>query len=711
MRHANDEPTNTDHLQLIIRQKWTILQAILVVMAVAAVFLFRATPVYRASATLLAKTDTPQMSAREEMPLVSQALRLDGGRPVETQRRLVKSRPVVSKALRKLGDTTPVDKVMKRVTVSTFKDMDVIEVAVEDTDSKAAAKLANEIAGSYISLSQFAARESASTAKDFVRSQLDNVRDDLAAAENRLRAFKRSNHITNLPTEVKSDIEAMANLRASAEDVEADITPTKARVEELSRMLTSQSERQIGSMVTERNPLVDKIAGEVADLEARQAGLLAEVTEENPAAKNLYARIAAARQKLQTEANRVLKTEDSQINPVHQSLFESLCMAKAESLVVEKKAQNLRKLLEVRDRELNSLPDDELQLARLERDVMTSERLFASLTQKYEEFRLAEAMRLASARLVEPAVAPMQPVKPRKMLTLSFALMMGVILGLALASLKDHFDDSISSEHEISRTAGIVTLATVPEVGKDVPSLAMSWSSQSLAAEAYRVLRANLRFSMVDSDIRTLLVTSSLPGEGKSTVSLNLAAAVAAEGRKVVLVEADLRRPTLEDKALIKSNMGLTEILVEQRDVDEALIPSNVKGLSLITSGQIPPNPSELLASNRMKQLLSELSKRFDLVVIDSPPLCPLADAAILSSIADATVLITSIGVSRRGALEHALALLENSRARVIGTVINRVSRGSGRYRRGYYYNYGYYGHNGRNHKDHDDHPSAKAAA
>jgi len=668
------------------------LQAVLIVTAAAAVFVWRATPVYRASATLLAKTDDPQMSPREELPLVAQALRLDGGRSVETQKRLVKSWPVVSQALRKMGDKTPVEEVMKRVKVSTFKDMDIIEVAVEDTDPARSARLANEIASSYITHSQLAARESAYTAKEFVKGQLGKVQKELAAAEERLRAFKRSHAIASLPDETKAKIDAFATLKASAEQSEAEVGPARARVQRLEALVGGQPERQLASQVVERNPVIDKLAENVADLEAQQAGVLAEYTEEHAAAKSIAARLAVARQKLEAEAVRVPKTEESALNPVRQKLLESLCLAKADSLVAEKKAANLKALVANQERELAVLPDDQLALARLERDVTTAERLYASLTQKYEEFRLAEAMRLATARLVEPAVRPIHPVKPRKLLTLSFALMMGLLVGIALASLKDRVDDSIASADEIADLSGLSVLGRVPDLGKDAPAIVADASRHSAAAEAYRILRTNLRFSAVDSDVRTVLVTSALAREGKTTVALNLAAALAAEGKKVVLVEGDMRRPTLASRTLTKPQVGLSELLVDHRPVEDALTASAIEGLEIITSGRVPPNPSELLASNSMRQLLATLRERCDMVIIDSPPLCPLADAAILSSFADATLLITAIGVTRRGALDHSLSLLANAKARIIGTVINRVRRSAGGYRRYYYYDYHYYG-------------------
>ena len=711
MKPTVAEPTSTDHLQLIARQKWTILQAVVVVLAVAGVFLLRATPVYRASATLLAKTDEPQISPREELPMVAQALRLDGGRSAETQKRLVKSWPVVSRALRRMGDETPVEEAMKRVKVATFKDMDVVEVSAEDINPDRAARFANEIAKSYISLSQLAARESACTAKDFVKGQLTKTRIELAAAEERLRAFKRSHQIASLPEETKADIEALSNLGATQDQAEAAVGPALARVERLQRLVDAQPERQVGSVTMDRNPLIERLAGDVADLETQQAGLLVEATEDNPAAKALAARVAEARRGLEAEATRVLRSEETLLNPVRQSVLESLCEAKAESLVAQKKASNLGRILHARERGLTKLPDEMLALVRLERDATTAERLFASLTQKYEEFRLAEAMRLAPARLVEPAVRPAYPVRPRKLLTLSFALMMGILLGLALASLRDRLDDSIRSAEQIIDITSLPVLGTVPHLGKDAAA-AVDPSGRSAASEAYRILRTNLRFSTVDSDIRTLLITSAIPGEGKTTVALNLAAAVASEGRKVVLVEADLRRASLRDRALINPKAGLTEVLVGGAPLADALTQSHVEGLELIVCGRIPPNPCELLASNKMRQLLDDLSQRYDLVVLDSPPLCPLADAALLANITDAALLITSIGITRRGALEQCLSLLANAKARVIGTVINRAPRSGGGYRRGYYY-YAYYdsGGDGQRRRRRDASSRAETAA
>ncbi|MDP4091027.1 MAG: CpsD/CapB family tyrosine-protein kinase [Bacillota bacterium] len=211
---------------------------------------------------------------------------------------------------------------------------------------------------------------------------------------------------------------------------------------------------------------------------------------------------------------------------------------------------------------------------------------------------------------------------------------------------------------------------------------------KSRAAEAFRTLRTNIQFSSLDDTVKSIVVTSSGPSEGKSTVLINLAITIAQSGKRIVLVDCDLRKPTVHKKLGIPNSEGLTNLLIQDRKLDDIVQPTNVPNLFVITSGPTPPNPAELLGTKRMKQFFNELKQIFDMVLIDAPPVIAVTDAQIISTIADGTLLVTSYGSTEKFALVKAKELLDKVGAKILGVVLNKVSVKSGSYYGKYYNTY-----------------------
>ncbi|WP_122263012.1 polysaccharide biosynthesis tyrosine autokinase [Ornithinimicrobium cerasi] len=277
------------------------------------------------------------------------------------------------------------------------------------------------------------------------------------------------------------------------------------------------------------------------------------------------------------------------------------------------------------------------------------------------------------ATVVRPATAPLGPVSPDPLRNIALATVLGLLLGLGLGILRDLLDTRVRGEGDLARVTEEPVLGAIAH-DNDATShpLVMDIDPHSQRAEAFRTLRTNLQFAGPDTASSVIVVTSSIPGEGKSTTTANLALTLAASEHSVCLVEGDLRRPRLLEYLGLENAAGLTDVLIDRADLEDVLQP-HARNLRVLGSGMIPPNPSELLGSHSMRHLVGQLRENFDYVIIDSPPLIPVTDAAVLSSVADGVLVVVGAGMVKRDQLERVLGSLNKVGANVLGMVLNRL--------------------------------------
>jgi capsular exopolysaccharide synthesis family protein len=293
---------------------------------------------------------------------------------------------------------------------------------------------------------------------------------------------------------------------------------------------------------------------------------------------------------------------------------------------------------------------------------------------------------------IQEPTLPDSPVSPQPVRNLAIALVLGLVLGASIALARELLDNTVKTQEDVRRLAGVSTLGVIgfdPNAGKR--PLIVHEDPRSPRAEAVRQLRTNLQFVGVDGDLKSLTVTSSLPKEGKSTLACNLAIALAQAGVRTCLVEGDLRRPRVADYLGVEGAVGLTNVLIGSATLDDVLQPWGGLSLTVLPSGPIPPNPAELLASQHMAEILDELRGRFDMVVIDAPPLLPVTDGAVLARMTDGALMVVRCRSTKHDQLRQAAAALEAVEASVVGAVVNMVPRrGGDAYGYGYGYGYGY---------------------
>lgn len=329
------------------------------------------------------------------------------------------------------------------------------------------------------------------------------------------------------------------------------------------------------------------------------------------------------------------------------------------------------------------------QLALLTTTQSLYQQLYQSVLSNLETVRLAGMENTPSVVPIETAAVPEKPIRPRKLMNTALAGMVGLMLTTGVVVINEYLDNSVKTSDDIERLLGLTAIGYIAEMHTnkaDAQDVYVLEQPRSPVSEAFRSLRTNIEFSAIDKPIKTILVTSPETQTGKTTIAANLAVIFAQKGRRVLLMDADLRRPHVHRVMKLQNRVGLTDLLLENQSMQDVIhqIDGN-ESLTVVTSGSLPPNPAELLGSARMERILGELGENMDVVVIDSPPSI-VADAQVLAAKVDAVLLVVQSGKTQKDATKATIEILKRANARIIGVVINRISRDRGDYYSRYHY-------------------------
>lgn len=290
-------------------------------------------------------------------------------------------------------------------------------------------------------------------------------------------------------------------------------------------------------------------------------------------------------------------------------------------------------------------------------------------------------MKVENVQIIDRARIPQDPVSPRKFLNMAIGAVLGFMVGVFLTFLLEYLDNTFKTPDDIKNNLDLPVLGSIPEIKSRGRETIVSKNPKSPISEAFRTMRTNIQFTSIDKELKSLAITSSVQEEGKSTIVSNLAISIAQEGKKVIIVDGDLRKPKVHKRFTLPNSSGLTNVLAGSNTLEDVVYnPSNIEGLSVITSGPIPPNPSELLSSKSMKKLLKDLKDKYDMVIIDTPPVGLVTDSAVVSTLVDGTLLVIEAGRPEIGQVQHAKELLDKVDANIIGTVLNKLSLKEGKY-------------------------------
>lgn len=355
--------------------------------------------------------------------------------------------------------------------------------------------------------------------------------------------------------------------------------------------------------------------------------------------------------------------------------------------------------------ELDATPANQPERDRLETNLAQYRQTYAYILQSYEQVRLAEAQSTSNVIQAEPATIPLKPIRPRTLVNTILGSVIGLLLALGGIFLVEALDDTLKNPDQVSRELGLPILGLIAHHGAGDDSLITQLEPRALVSEAFRTLRSNIQFAQAaaasDQPLHTLLVTSPSPAEGKSTVAANLAVVLAQSGRKVALVDADLRRPRLHKILDLPNRTGISDLFVQEPiSLDGTLAATQTDGLLVLTSGNTPPNPAELLGSDKMVEIIRQVSGQVEMIILDSPPVMAVTDSAVLAQRVDGVLLVLKPYVTQMGAARQTVEQMQRAGARLLGVVLNQVDLKNSRYN--YYYksyyaaSYHYYGRDGK---------------
>jgi len=550
------------------------------------------------------------------------------------------------------------------------KRTNVVRLSYQDKDPRRASEVVNTLTQVYLERAISLKSEEARKSVEFIESQLDEVRGYLDSAEQRLEKFKSRSGLIQLDSEAKTLVEQLARTEQESNLLRLRQRQVEFAIESLKGAI-NRGEVYAPSVLMD-DPVVAALAERLAELEVEQRGLLSEVTASHPLALKLR----------------------KQIDGLERKMLATFVAAR-EALEVQ--VGTLRKQLAEGEAKLQALPKTEQELARLTRLATVNAGIYTFLLEKNQEARIAQAATVSNINVVDPAIVPDQPVKPKKKKNLLLGGILGAMLGIGLAFFRDYLDDSIKESDSASRLLGLPVLSSIPlidlrkgaplttEEGKKKRVLISHFEPRSPAAEAFRSLRTSIHFAGGKGQNQVLLMTSSLPGEGKTTLSANLALTLSQTGKRVLLVGCDLRKPTLHTMFEFPSAPGLTELLIGDCQVSDAGHHTGHYRLDVVNAGTTPPNPAELLGSSEMRTLVEDWRKEYDFILLDAPPVLAVTDASVLTSLVDRVLTVVEAGGIKIKAAQRMVELLRSVDAPLAGLVFNDKTGKGASY-------YGYYG-------------------
>jgi polysaccharide biosynthesis transport protein len=697
---------------LVLKRRW--LPATAIFVGVTSVFLLSALsqkPSYQAEAQLLIRTDkSSELVGLEDDRGQIEVLGKDSN-PVVTEAEILRSRPIVEQAIKQLNLTNEQGKLLSYREVAANLDVkpivgtDVLQIFYQDSDPELAASIANKIIELYVQEDTLSNRSTAASARQFIEGQLPKVESTVAKAETELRRFKTKNKIANLSQEASNSIDAIRSLESEIETVNTNLEEINGRFEQLRGQLNInwQEAVAISSLGQSAMPQL------IAELQKVRIDL---VNQRDRFAENAPQIVSLKERELELESlldkqisqiqgdrqlgslkNKILKISASDSD---QQMITQLANMGVERIGLVKKSAALKRNLQARTQNLENLPLLEEQQRELERRVQATQSTYQTLLSQLQETQVAENQNVGNVRIIANAVAPEQPMgSTKKKLITVIGSGMGALLSISVAFLLDFKDPSIKNSKEAEEIFGyplqgvIPNFAQLAETGvRDQvlpPNTAnaphenslVSANSRHLAAsqarEAYQMLQANLKFLSTDWDNKAIAITSSVPQEGKSAVASNLAKSMAQLGKTVLLLDADLRRPSQHHILSLNNSIGLSNVLLGEASWQHT-VQSVSPNFDVLTAGTIPDDPVLLLNSQRMRNLIQLMTQRYDSVILDTPPITGMADTLILSSMVDGLLLVVRPGVVDQDSAIAVKKLLANIEQHVFGIVVNGVN-------------------------------------
>lgn len=616
---------------------------------------------------------------------------------MDTHAYIISSYPVMALTLKTLGwvpaevsvedirDSSTamaaLQRLKKMVSTRRQRGTNIINIVATSLHPEEAARVANTVADAYREFNILEKNQKTIETKRFIEEQLKVTSAGLRKAENELQSFKEGYGLISIDEQTRNNLARLHTVEVEYDRINQQRNDVASKLKLVnSADPASIEDFQKTIFTASPDSSLHALRSKLGELFLERQTLLIHLTEKHPLVIEVDDKIRAVAAEIRDELNSQLRT-------------------------LKIREVSLLKKLKQQRRENNSIPEKALLLVRLEREVSLQETLYSQLKTKYQETLIQGSGQVEEISILRPAVKPASPFNiPSKVMIVATGIVMGLILGIVLAFGAEIFDTSMGTIEDVEESLGVPVLGVIPFLGKEekerlsgkIPGtertrdLIMHYDPKSLAAEAFRSLRTNLQFTGIEKKCKTFLITSSFVQEGKTLNSINLALSVAQAGVKVLLVECDLRKPVIYRNFGLPRDPGLTDyvlgnytwqevvnniadVMLGDFEIDDILRTPGLDNLHIMTSGTQPPNPSEILSSERFRTFVQEAAERYDFVFIDAPPVLPVADATEIAPIVDGVVIVYTVGKIARGVLKRAKSSLDNIDANVLGVILNNV--------------------------------------
>ena len=723
-------PHLIDYWQVALKRRWTVLTCLVVVFVTVVIGTLKQKPIYEGKVLIEINPEEPSVVNFREVAQVAPTVDVDSYR--ETQYKILKSRSLAEHVVRDLqlyrypefyrwrmlfglieGDPakipsakdlgppdassdafgSSVGNFLRWVDVSPVRRSNLVELSFDCTNPQLAARVANRLAELYIEQNLQVKWDETQKASEWLRGRLTEMKANLEKSEDKLQAYAQANNILFVNEKQSMITERLNQLLTEYTKAQSD----RYQKQSLYSQVEAGQVQDLPAVFN--NPLIQNLEVKRVDLDKQYAEVTTWVKPNYPKARQVKKQMDVLQSKI-----------DEEKETVAQNIVDEYHAAEA-------REKYLAKAVEDQKAEVNDLAQRSIQYNILKRDVDSNKQLYEGLLQRLKEAQVSAGLKASNIRIVDSAEVPKGPVKPRVLLNLALGIILGLGLGVGLAFFQEYLDKTLKTPDEVEHLLRLPSLGVLPRfhlngaspVDEDtqvpaVPddaSLAPAIQTSPESVEAFRSLRTSILLSASPVP-KLILVTSALPGEGKTTTAVNLGATLTSLGSRVVIVDCDMRRPSCHRSLGVQNSPGFVQCLTGRVGLRDAILAvTGVANLSVIPCGPIPPNPAEILSSPLAGELLRKLRAEFDYVLVDSPPLLSVADSRILATLTDAAVLVARAFETPYDIVRRARALLYSADSRILGVALNGVdirqdaySGVHAAYRQGLGYAHGY-GSNG----------------
>jgi len=673
------ETINLRHYwHVILERRWLVITGFISVFLLCLVYLYKAPRIYSALTRLQIDREAESAFTLRE-GIAFGAMDQDY---LQTQYKNLMSRTLIEAVFSKLRlkedpryaqEVDPIRVLSDDITVAPLRLSRLVDVRVEHGDPERAAKIANALATEFIDRNLAQRQKKTFDQLMFLRAQANSVQQDVEKADKALNDYRVESKIVSLDAERNTIFQALSQVQADYAKSQNEAKTKQTAVDELEKHITAGKSLETFPLIA--NDMQFKQAQiQLAGLENELAGLLQRYKDKHLTVIAQRAKIDDAKEAVRTLANQVaetLRTEAKVAKATEQGLYE--------------------KYKEWEDKQMK-WNEAKMKYDVLSRQAETSKLLYNQVLGKMKEIDLVGQDKANNIRVIDPAEPPLRHVKPRVVLTLLLGLVGGLAVAAGLAFFVNYLDDSIKTQDDVETYLHLPFLGYVPNIKSNSVverDLQAHLHPQSNGAESFRTIRAALSLTHKADRLRIVTVTSTIPAEGKSLVATNLAIVMAQTGLRTLLVDADMRRPSVHKVFQLHSPVGLSAYLMDKANgLDELIHTTEVPNLDVVCCGATPQSPSELVGSRRMNLFLQEVGKRYDRVVLDCPPVSAVSDPLVMSSMADGVLFITKFNKIRREHARKTIQRIQDAGIHICGVVLNDIDFEG---RDSYYYSYYYY--------------------